>query len=221
MPLPMVHLAIAVRLYARNNLVPPPPFLLGSLAPDAIHMRPNVTRADKDITHLGKPSTTHDAAPLKTFVQRAGVTDQMQHAFLVGYVAHILADRRWTATVIPHFSQALPSSVSADERRTVYYQETDQIDFNLYHHAPWRPVTWMALATAAPLPAEALLTAAEIGQWRDRTLVWFDLLKEEPRITPTYITDMIVATFIEETVAALHDTFDTWDMPLQHVAPGT
>jgi len=219
MPLPMVHLAIAVRLFERNSHVPPPPFLLGSLAPDAIHMRPHFTRADKDLTHLGKPSTTHDEEPLKILVQRADVTDQTQRAFLVGYVAHILADRRWAATVIPHFSQGLPASVSADQWRTVYYQETDQIDFNVYHHAPWRPRMWTALAAATPLPVEPLLTAGEIGQWRDRTLVWFDHVKEEPRIIPTYITDTMVATFIEETVVALHDTFDTWDMPLQPVTP--
>jgi hypothetical protein len=52
MPLPMVHLAIAVRAHELMGSEPTPAFLLGSIAPDAIHMRPNATRDDKRKTHL-------------------------------------------------------------------------------------------------------------------------------------------------------------------------
>ena len=41
MPLPMVHLAISVRMRAQDGRALTPDFLLGSIAPDAIHMRPN------------------------------------------------------------------------------------------------------------------------------------------------------------------------------------
>ena len=41
MPLPMVHCAIAMGLAAREQRLPSGAFLLGSIAPDAIHTRPN------------------------------------------------------------------------------------------------------------------------------------------------------------------------------------
>lgn len=49
MPWPMVHFSIAEQLWNQN---PSPEFLLGSIAPDAIHMREGSTRQDKGRTHL-------------------------------------------------------------------------------------------------------------------------------------------------------------------------
>lgn len=54
MPLPMAHLAVAVRiqnLVDRNSF---PNFLLGSIAPDAIHMRPGSGPDDKQRGHLSE-----------------------------------------------------------------------------------------------------------------------------------------------------------------------
>jgi hypothetical protein len=55
MPLPMVHLAVAVRVHEVESRVPSSAFLLGSIAPDAIHMRPGTGRDDKRRVHLVDP----------------------------------------------------------------------------------------------------------------------------------------------------------------------
>jgi hypothetical protein len=52
MPLPMVHLKIAVQSHSLAERSLTPEFLLGSLAPDAIHMRANTNRDDKNRVHL-------------------------------------------------------------------------------------------------------------------------------------------------------------------------
>ena len=52
MPLPMVHLSVAVALSEKEGRFPSADFLLGSIAPDAIHMRPNSSRLDKEHVHL-------------------------------------------------------------------------------------------------------------------------------------------------------------------------
>ncbi len=68
MPLPMVHLAVAVQLAARHDQFPSPAFLLGSLSPDAIHMRPDSVGDDKEKTHLTNPPDTADHAAVHRLV---------------------------------------------------------------------------------------------------------------------------------------------------------
>jgi hypothetical protein len=210
MPLPMVHCAIAIQLGARHQSLPSAPFLLGSIAPDAIHMRPNAQRADKHRTHLDEPADTPDHAHLQALLSRyAGAAESLAQ-FTAGYVAHILADRLWLRTVIPAFQAQLPTDIDPDAARTLYYQETDQIDFNLYHHSPWRPMVWAQLAAAIAPQYDPLLSASEIDGWRQRTLRWFDTLKQEPRITPTYITDAVVEDFIGQALDEVGDKFSQW-----------
>lgn len=50
MPLPMVHFSVAVKYFENEEI--PSAFLLGSIAPDSIHMRKNTNREDKKLTHL-------------------------------------------------------------------------------------------------------------------------------------------------------------------------
>jgi hypothetical protein len=72
---------------------------------------------------------------------------------------------------------------------------------------PWRAEVWSKLAAAQPRDFWPLLTAEEIGQWRDRTLFWFEELKEEPMIEPVYITYADVEAFIDQ---AAHETMRTF-----------
>lgn len=62
MPLPLVHLAIAAQLCRQHNKPLAPAFLLGSLAPDAIHLRLGSTRTDKQATHFFRPNQSIDEA---------------------------------------------------------------------------------------------------------------------------------------------------------------
>jgi len=211
MPCPMVHLAVAVEMHKPEKSFPSPDFLLGSIAPDAIHMRPGTGKEDKLLVHL-----LEQADPCR---QRARqllayyATEKYEaREFAKGYVCHLLTDDLWYRTVIEPFFKCVPQELSGEQRRSLYYQETDQLDFDLYHQAPWRQEVWSGLAAAKPIDFAGLLTAEEIGHWQHRTLIWFEELKQEPMIKPVYITTLVVHTFIDKAVAEIAKTLEAWSL---------
>jgi hypothetical protein len=216
MPLPMVHLAVAVRTHELIGSEPTPAFLLGSIAPDAIHMRPNTTHSDKQRTHLLSDASDPEDRHIGPFLDRYRARGPEALDFAEGYVAHILADRAWTETVPKLLRRQLPAAMPHAERRSLYYQESDQIDFDLYHKMPWRPAVWRLLAQARPIDFEPLLTANEIARWRDRTLDWFESLKQEPMIEPAYITAALVQAFVLDMASTLAPYLCEWKR--QHIS---
>jgi hypothetical protein len=216
MPLPMVHLAIAVRTHELIGSEPTPAFLLGSIAPDAIHMRPNTTRSDKQKTHLLFDASDLENRRIGQLLGRYRARGPEALDFAEGYVTHVFADRAWTETVPELLRRQLPAAMPHAERRSLYYQESDQVDFDLYHEMPWRPAVWGLLAQARPIDFELLLTADEIARWRDRTLDWFESLKQEPMIEPAYVTAALVQAFILETAGTLAPYLREWKQ--QHIS---
>lgn len=205
MPLPMVHLAIAVHAHALANRPLTPVFVLGSLAPDAIHMRENTNREDKarvhlQIWHVGEPEALER---IQNLVDEHRAGEQGQDAFVEGYAAHLMTDYWWLQGIARPFFNGLPPDTPAAERRELYYRETDQVDFNLYRRSPWQPVVWRMLAEAFAPGFSPYLEADEIDRWRERTLNWFEKLKQEPRIVPQIITDKVVGEFIIATAQRL------------------
>lgn len=193
MPLPMVHLAVAVQMHALMDSSASPDFLLGSIAPDAIHMRAGSGRDDKRMIHLSETNDPENER-VRSFLEQIGSCGQL--GFAEGYASHILTDRLWVGRFDAFFTNKMTPQLTREERRTLYYLETDQIDFDLYHQASWRSEVWSRLASAQPKEFGSLLTAEEISRWRDRTLIWFDQLKQEPKITPVYFTSTDVQLFI-------------------------
>jgi hypothetical protein len=151
----MIHLAVAVQLGAQDERCVSPDFLLGSIAPDSIHMRPGMTRADKETTHLvplGERIAPDEA--VRKLVQSHHGDDAGRARFALGYAAHILTDMLWMREIVDDLSVRIPPDVQADQQQHIalYYGECDQLDFNLYHQAPWRPAIWQKL-TQARAPA--------------------------------------------------------------------
>lgn len=66
------------------------------------------------------------------------------------------------------------------ELNTIYYQETDQVDFFIYKFESWREEIWEALKAAKNYDVENLLTSEELLQWRDRTFNFFNDPSKEP-----------------------------------------
>ncbi len=79
MPLPMVHLAVAIQMHRLEQRIPSPDFLLGSIAPDAIHMRPDTGREDKQRVHLAEiPDPDHERVRLSMTQCQADVLSTKQ-----------------------------------------------------------------------------------------------------------------------------------------------
>lgn len=205
MPLPMVHLAIAVQAHTLANRRLTPAFVLGSLAPDAIHMRPGTDRDDKARVHLGlwQMSEPEALERIQNLMDENCSEENGLDPFVGGYAAHLLTDYWWLQAFARPFFERFSSDTPSEERREWYYRETDQVDFNLYRCAAWRQAVWRMLAEACAPDFSPYLSADEIDGWRQRTLDWFEKLKQEPGILPQFITDEVVADFIQSSALRL------------------
>jgi hypothetical protein len=212
MPLPMVHFAVAVQLGERSSQFPSAEFLLGSIAPDAIHMRPESQHRDKLITHLLDPADTPDHTQVRDLLAHYTAMPAPYPAFAAGYAAHVLTDRLWSSTITEPFYAQLPPDTDDVTWRKLYYQETDQIDCNLYHHMPWQPEVWSCLAQADSLDFLPLLSSSEIDLWRKRTLRWFEDPSHEPHVTPNYLTDSLVENFASRAARYVETHFYAWQI---------
>ncbi|GAK52594.1 hypothetical protein U14_03846 [Candidatus Moduliflexus flocculans] len=210
MPLPMVHLAVAIQVRAGRNDAFLPSYLLGSIAPDAIHVRPDAGEKEKHRVHLRSSSKSLELPRLQQLLARYWPQAPEMAEFAEGYAVHLLTDRRWIASVYPTFYEKLPADMTHAERRALYYQETDQIDFNLYHHTPWRVEAWEQISCARPVDFDNFLTADELAQWQARVLNWFGGMKQEPGICPHYITDALVKQFIAQAAEEIRGTLTAW-----------
>ena len=209
MPLPMVHLAVAVRMRELQGLALTPAFLLGSISPDAIHMRPATGPDDKLRVHL-RDAPDADHLRVRTLLLRHWAERSSAADFAEGYAAHLLTDRLWIDTVFASFRASIPADLTRQEYRALYYRDTDQIDLELHHRMPWRPQVWRRLAAAEARDFFPLLTAEEIERWQQRTLDWYDKLKGEPGIKPLYITLAAVQAFIERAAETTVRQFANW-----------
>ncbi|GAA0349588.1 zinc dependent phospholipase C family protein [Bacillus horti] len=138
MPWPMVHFLVSENLYNGN---PSPNLLLGSIAPDAIHMRGEISRQEKGITHLVHndqfPAVEVILDTLHTYLEQK--SEQEWRGFIIGYFSHVYTDVMWTNTVYEDFENNFNGD-KMDLRR-IYRQEVSQLEFDLMKSSRNRKVT--------------------------------------------------------------------------------
>ncbi|PZE21548.1 hypothetical protein [Paenibacillus xerothermodurans] len=196
MPWPMVHFEIARRLYGD----PSPEFLLGSLAPDSIHVRTN-DRAEKNKSHLMQPNgdfaTNND---LKAFLTIQRKYDALYLDFIHGYVAHIYADRAWTYTVYREFEKQ-----STD--KNVYNIDVSKIEFLLSRSTVWFEEVIQKLHRATCYDVGGL-TRQEILTYKDEKIDYLSNPLNEPMSIPGIITLDMVERFIDDVAYELKLMFE-------------
>ena len=210
MPLPMVHLGVADRYFAGSPV--PDPFVLGSVAPDAIHMRKGTDREDKLRTHFGGKETTPDQLE-RHYAQWIGRSPSEEWMLYVrGYFAHILTDYLWGLRVYADFKdQAQQNGIPESEIKTGYYIDTDGVDFALYEASVWKKDLWESLVRVPACAMDPLLSEQEIDAWRTRTTHWFEDASNKPANPPRFITREIVEVFIEQAGGEIRTILDEWD----------
>ncbi|MCH1640144.1 hypothetical protein MJ257_08500 [Paenibacillus timonensis] len=215
MPLPMVHLSVAVS-YAEKQGISDPlgTFFLGNLAPDSIHMREGITKEDKPKTHFFPNEEGDYLSKLKRFYYP--LMNQSEECdwnwFVRGYFMHLITDDLWFRELYPAFVEKYTKLGRTNEEiRMLYYRETDQADFHLYNHQAWRTEVWELLKGVRSYDFIDLLTSNEILLWRDRTFSFFQDPLKEPKINPHFFTDEIVSTFVDTAADRLGDIFKEWD----------
>lgn len=207
MPYPMVHFAIASELCLGK---PTPDFLMGSIAPDAIHARENVTRKDKGNTHFVYEDKfpTIEVLKEKCLYYLSLNDDVVWKDYTLGYFAHIYADIKWTDTVYMNFEQEYRGD--KDDLRKTYMKESNQVEFNLIRKGDWTDDVLNKLQRAVAYPIEPLLTQLEVSRYRDIKLHWLRNKENEPQIIPNYLREDIIDHFISRTTRELYELYKEW-----------
>jgi hypothetical protein len=205
MPLPMVHLGIAKNIHESGfSLTEVPQYYLGSIAPDAIHMRSNSEKTAKSKTHLIPADKTRIDLDEREYLRfLLDFIEQNQFAagsdFLWGYCMHVYSDLLWTKTVYTDFMEKYEKDASPiQDKRMAYYNDTDIIDQILFNEIGWRDDVWQQLQIAEGIDLPGLLTAAEMNAWKERTLHWFDSGKSRHKNPVRYMTKTDILIFIDD-----------------------
>lgn len=212
MPLPMVHLAVA-REYAKgkSDLISCPEYYLGSISPDAIHMRANAQKSDKKITHLSAEDGESWKANVTGFISRS--KDKSDYNFILGYGIHILTDIIWNETLFREFKQKYENDpVPIQEMTWAYYNDTDKLDFDMYREFEWREEIWELLKKAKSVGIDGILSSDEIEAWKYRTLHWFDKGESEHKNPIRYIFLDDIYVFIQRAGEKIKSILDTAEL---------
>ena len=172
MPLPMIHLSVAVKMNLPEEMKCPA-FFLGAISPDAVHMRDGFVREDKVHSHFDARNidAIENLMPLCGKVRK---TEGQEQNFLLGYLVHILTDLFWNDTIDKIFVERYSCDPAPrQDRRMAYYNDTDQLDFLFYKRENWRPTVWELLEQATAYAVENAVSEGEVLAWNRRTLDWY------------------------------------------------
>jgi len=218
MPLPMVHLSVAKNMVEAGFEVEDLSlFYLGSISPDAIHMRENADRYAKKITHLGNPSSDRmnftdesedEYINLKLDFVKIN-NDKVNIDFLWGYVIHILTDMYWSKLVHNKFTEEYKKDTAPiQDERWAYYNDTDRLDQVLFNECEWKNDVWQRLQGVEYFDFLDFLSAQEIKAWNERTLHWFDSGESQHKNPIKYITQADIENFMRVCSEAIRKNID-------------
>lgn len=192
MPLPMVHLNVAqtVKNTKKLKIQNIADYYLGSISPDAIHMKDNFTPKDKENSHLNA-RRNESIDNVKKFITTVGIKND----FILGYIVHVLTDIYWHESLY----QVFKTNYSEDknpiqDQRHAYYSDTDQLDIMLYDQ-PNRLVFWNYLNQAHAQSIKNIISAEEVDKWNKRTLNWYEE-KHDYQVPIRYISLVDLNKFI-------------------------
>jgi len=203
MPLPMVHLLTAdlVREMIPSERTNNVQYFLGSIIPDAIHMRKGATLKDKEVTHLDK-----FRPGLKERVDKLLETQWSVYVdtpLLLGYAVHLYTDAYWNAVLRRDFFPSYHArGITEDSAfRKKYYTDVDPIDYRLFQKSSRPKELLEKLSAAKGIDFLGLIRAQEMELWVKRTQTWFsqyDQAKENP----------YGIIFLKDIEAFIHDSAD-------------
>jgi len=190
MPLPTIHLLVAEEVAHRTGMGLSGRCLLGAIAPDAIHMRKDMTPEDKHYTHLRSDGWRKSWPEAKQMLANCH-----RDPFATGYALHVMTDFLWINGPWRAFTRSIPEDMSKDEIKKIYYRDMNHIDNWLFRQAGSRRL-WDALLKATPTTLPQYVSLGEVSAWRrDRYGRLLDAHRSQPA---GYITLDIARRFITE-----------------------
>jgi len=181
MAFPITHLLVADALLDRRarSDEDAAQFMLGALAPDAVHYREGFVGAAmknigpaKKVTHLCPVSDERWGAVTDNggWVQHVKAWMRGNFGPLAdGYAVHVLTDIHNNMTLWERFRTTYPEE-AVKGYTSDYYRDLQEIDLRLYlSHVQGGKIERL-LATAVPCDIPGLVTAGELGAIRDNIL---------------------------------------------------
>jgi len=213
MAFPLTHLCVAWRIIERIQISNPAQFILGSIAPDAVHFRVEFAEATqanigpaKKITHLCPISsekwgyvTDNDGwvECVKDFLR-----NNENNPFTAGYAVHVLTDIAnnmgpWKDFITNHPQEAAKGYTSA------YYTDLKNIDLRLYHEIYKGSEIEKILQAATPQDMPGLVSEEEVRAIQENLLHVQYANVPKPKEVSTdgcvYVTYEQTLKYIEET----------------------
>lgn len=204
MPLPIVHLGVAKNLLDKIKVDNISDYYLGSISPDAMHMRESSDREDKRISHLHNTDIKIWKNNAKDLILNHSSKDDFD--FYRGYSIHVLTDIYWDEIIYSKFeSRYDEDKTPIQDKRWAYYNDTDQLDFELYTKYKYRPEIWDYLSNSKAVGIDGLVSADEVSAWNNRTLHWFDSGESQHKNHIKYILYDELLNFMEEAAAKIYE----------------
>ncbi len=172
MPFPMVHLCIAHEIVITTPTIKnPAEFLLGSMAPDAVHFRQGFVHEMKKRTHVCDEewgNATDNEGWTENVLQLLRDNLNTHSDFVCGYCCHIFADiqnniKFW----IPSkelYREELSRGISP------MHKQDHLIDYQLYQTYPGREQIWRLLDEAQALEIPGVSVKSELEEMKNSIL---------------------------------------------------
>lgn len=191
---PMMHMLIADRIYAEmsGSIHSYGEFLLGSIAPDAVHMRDDYTRELKRTAHY-RYSSESPLSHFDPFFDEYAVSENRD--FVLGYLVHLLSDMIWYHSVRVPFKERFLQAPSQDmSLNEAYYADCVQIEETLF----WEqnaPLIISAVKESKAYSLEGMIDAESVSAWKEKLISDYNNKKH---ISPhtQYISEQHIRDYI-------------------------
>ena len=215
----MIHMEIAYRLLKRiPQISNAAEFILGSVAPDSVHMNPNYNISMKVKSHLfegcGTWSDTQDYQRWKrninSFCKTIAGKEHAYRDFGIGICVHCLTDY-WNDLKIWRKLQSenIPP-MNIDAFKKAYYPEAQGIDLWLYQNSKNTKIIRKMLSEAVALNVEGIVNKEDIERQRNHLLNTQYHVDMVDLSTYQYLSANDIHDFIEFTVNDIAETILKW-----------
>ena len=195
MPKSTMHLWVAKKIAERLKFEAGASFLLGNIAPDAISVRPDRTKADKQTAHLRQSNFSDGYKNAKKILN-----DFSGNEFLKGCALHIMLDDLWTKGPYYKTLKYLEQDHSTKEAKILYLKDIEYVESWLFRQNTSRAL-WSGVMNAPTERFFDILTPGEIEDFRKKTYI---KLNNQRTGTPSkYITLDVVYSFMDDAVIEL------------------
>ena len=217
----MIHMEIAYRLLSRlPQIKNAAEFILGSVAPDSVHMNADYTVDRKVKSHMfeecGKWSDTQDYQRWEknihdVFCQYYGCNEkEVFRDFTVGLCVHCLTDYWNDLKIWKALQRKYVSDMGFEAFKEAYYPEACGIDIWLYQNSQNTGVIRKMLSQAAAFDIENMVNVTDIEKQRKNLLEVQYHVDQIDVSGYRFLSEHSIEEFIEDAVNDIAEKINVW-----------